>query len=266
MGHVIRGETPAWLSNFGSGDGDGDGDGDGGYGDGSGYGYGFGYGYGYDSGSGSGDGYGYGYGDGSGCGYGGSCCGYGYGGYGYGYGDGDGSGYGDGDGCYGSSDGDGGGYGYGDGDGDGDGCYGSSDGDGGGYGYGYGDGDGEYWSACIDQYAQLWPQALRARLASVRHEGATIAYWRSSADGTACNGGRNNPVAPGTVETAEGPLLLCNPSGTLHATLLPPKWDGERVWIVALHGDVIGDEQKLGALKREIIGECLSRPAEASRE
>jgi len=57
------------------------------------------------------------------------------------------------------------------------------------------------------------------------------------------------------VHTAPGPLNLCNP-GTLHATLLPPKWKGERWWIVALIGDVIGDEEKYGALTREILGEA----------
>jgi len=45
--------------------------------------------------------------------------------------------------------------------------------------------------------------------------------------------------------------------GTLHATLIPPKWTGDRWWIVALKGEVIGDDEKYGALEREIIGECL---------
>jgi hypothetical protein len=43
----------------------------------------------------------------------------------------------------------------------------------------------------------------------------------------------------------------------LHATLLPPKWEGSRWWIVALHGEVIGDDEKFGCLKREILGEAL---------
>jgi hypothetical protein len=58
------------------------------------------------------------------------------------------------------------------------------------------------------------------------------------------------------VHTAPGPLNLCN-AGTLHATLLPPKWKGERWWVVAMIGEVVGDEEKYGALKREIIGEAL---------
>lgn len=46
-------------------------------------------------------------------------------------------------------------------------------------------------------------------------------------------------------------------AGTLHATLIPPKWKGERWWVVALIGEVVGDDEKYGALEREIIGECL---------
>jgi hypothetical protein len=58
------------------------------------------------------------------------------------------------------------------------------------------------------------------------------------------------------IHTTPGPLLLCN-RGTLHATLLPSKWSGERWWIVALTGEIIGDEEKYGALSREIIGEVI---------
>jgi len=43
----------------------------------------------------------------------------------------------------------------------------------------------------------------------------------------------------------------------LHATALLPKWKGDRIWVVALHGEVVGDDEKLGALEREIIGEVL---------
>jgi hypothetical protein len=41
----------------------------------------------------------------------------------------------------------------------------------------------------------------------------------------------------------------------LHATMLPPKWPGARLWIVALIGDVIGNDYKYGALQREVLGE-----------
>ena len=154
------------------------------------------------------------------------------------------NGYGSGSG---SGDGSGSGYGYGDGYG-----YGSGYGYGDGYGYGY----GEYWLATVNSFAAKWPKAQQERLAELRQEGARIAFWRSDADGRACNGGKNDPVKPGTIEIGKGPLELCG-SGTLHATLMPMKWQGERWWIVALIGEVVGDDDKFGALRREVIGECI---------
>jgi hypothetical protein len=175
------------------------------------------------SGSGSGDGYGSGYGSGSGSGSGyGSGDGSGYG-YGSGYGSGSGSGSGDGSG-YGSGygSGDGSGYGYGSG-------YGSGSGDGAGY--------GEYWLACRGSLIMSWTAEQRARLSDVETAGARIAFWRSGDDGLPANGGssRISPAAIGVTHTATGPLSLCQP-GTLHATAIPPKWNGARVWVVALHG------------------------------
>lgn len=137
--------------------------------------------------------------------------------------------------------------------------YGSGDGYGYGSGDGSGDGDGsgskEYWVACVVAFSEKWTPAQRGRLDALRRAGATIAYWKSDKNGRACNGGKNDPVKPGTIETAPGPLALCA-RGTLHATLLPPKWSGDRWWIVALTGEVVGDREKFGALSREIIGEC----------
>jgi hypothetical protein len=170
------------------------------------------------------------------------------------FGSGDGSGDGDGSGSgYGSGDGDGSGDGSGYGDGSGSG-YG--DGDGAGSGDGSGDGSKEYWLATIDVFASKWPCTFRSRLAALRREGATIAFWRSDKNGQSSNGGKKiEPAARGVVHTAPGPLNLCA-AGTLHATLLPPKWQGERWWIVALIGEVVGDDDKYGALRREIIGEA----------
>jgi hypothetical protein len=200
----------------------------------------YGYGDGYGSGYGYGDGYGSGDGDG------------------YGYGDGDGDGSGDGDG-YGSS------YGDGSGDGSGDG-YGSGDGDGSGSGYGYGDGSGDgygdgsgygsYWLKTIQYFAEKWSDAQRARLEELRARGVKIAFWRSNRDGTPANGGNWVSAKVGDVHKVRGPLALCT-QRALHATLIPPKWKGERMWVVALLGEVIGGNEKYGALEREIIGECL---------
>ncbi len=206
-----------------------------------------------------GDGYGYGYGDG---------CGYGYGsgdgcGSGYGDGDGYGDGYGYGDGC-GSGFGDGYGYGYGYGSGFGDGCgFGSGSGSGSGYGdgcgFGFGDGSGSetYWQAAIAVFAQKWPKNQQQRLRLLQEtEKVVIAFWLSDERGQACNGGRNEPVQPGTIEELPGPLQICT-SRALHATFLPPKWKGSRWWIVALHGEVQREDDKVAGLKREILGECL---------
>jgi hypothetical protein len=173
------------------------------------------------SGSGSGSGYGDGYGSGSG----------------YGYGDGYGSGSGSG-------------YGYGSGSGSGDG-YGSGSGSGSGYG------DGEYWRACLASSLSRIDSDRRARAESLRASGATLAYWRSDADGRPANGGDCDPVLPGTVQREKGPLRSECGVGQLHATLIPPKWQGERWWIVALIGDVRGDDEKYWALEREIIAEFV---------
>jgi hypothetical protein len=173
--------------------------------------------------------------------------------YGYGYGYGSGDGYGDGSG-YGYGDGSGSGYGYGYGSGDG---YGYGDGYGDGYGYGYGYGDGSYWLATIPHFASKWPEAQRARFREVEEAGLKLAFWRSDERGLPSNGGgRIEPAAPGVIHIAPGPLSLCA-KGTLHATLLPLKWEGKRWWVVALHGEVIGDDDKFGCLKREILGEAL---------
>lgn len=144
------------------------------------------------------------------------------------------------------------GYCYGDGYGGGDDGYGYSDFNGSGGGCG----SSEYWLACVPYFASKWSDGQRQRLTELQAVGATIAYWRSDASGRACNGGKNNPVSPGLIEIAPGPLELCS-RGTLHATLIPPRWRGERWWIVALTGEVIGDAEKFGALTREIIGEAL---------
>ena len=217
---ILKGDAAKAAAILGSGSGSGYGDGYGdGYGSGYGYGSGDGFGSGDGSGDGSGSGYGYGSGDGSGSG-----SGFGFGfGYGYGYGSG---------------------YGYG---------YGSGDGSGSGSGYGSGD----YWKSTIAYFASKWSDAERARLAAAKKLKAKIAIWRSDANGQPSNnGGKIEPAAPGVIHTSPGPLNLCN-KGTLHATLIPSKWKGERWWVVALHGEVVGDDEKYGCLKREIIGECI---------
>ena len=58
----------------------------------------------------------------------------------------------------------------------------------------------------------------------------------------------------GLVEEVAGPLQLCT-RHALHATLEPTKWQGERLWVVALWGEVRSDGDKMGALKREFLAE-----------
>lgn len=189
--------------------------------------------YGYGCGHSYGSGYGQGQDDGSG----------------YGSSEGPGSGYGDGEGQgYGAGSGYGQGYGYGSG-------YGYSPGNGAGSGYNLG--PSKYWASCLQYFAAKLPEAQRARLVALEKAGARIAYWRSTRDGRAANNGSNAPVRPGTIETETGPLRDSCGKGQLHATLIPSKWKGERWWIVALIGEVRGDDDKMWALRREIIGECL---------
>ena len=144
--------------------------------------------------------------------------------------------------------GDGSGYGYG---------YGYGYGDGYGDGSGSGSGSGSYWLSCIEYFAAKWSEAQRKRLLAAKKAKAKIAFWRSDKEGQPSNnGGKIEAAAPGIIHTAPGPINLCN-KGTLHATLSPPKWKGERWWVVALHGEVVGDDEKYGCLKREIIGEAI---------
>ena len=87
-----------------------------------------------------------------------------------------------------------------------------------------------------------------------RNDARVLALWKSDADGSPANGGSSTVAYPGLIERTAGPLVLCN-DGVLHASLKPGKWKGERLWIVALGGEVIGNAEKLGALEREIICE-----------
>ena len=150
-------------------------------------------------------------------------------GYGDGYGDGDGSGYGYGDGS---------GYGYGHGDGDGS-------------GDGYG--DGEFYKKTI---TYTLAEKAKDRAYALMAQGALLCYWRSTKDGNPANGGAGTKARPGLVEEIQGPLELCT-KNALHGTLLPEKWKGDRMWIVALYPPYVEQEDKAGSLKREIICEAL---------
>jgi hypothetical protein len=232
-----------------AGDGCTYGDGSGcGYGSPYGYGYGCAYGYGYGEGDGSGCGYGdaYGYGYGSAYGYDyayGSAYAYGYGSpYGYGYGYGSGCGYGDGSG-YSSAHGSAFGCGYGD-------AYGYGSAFDSGYGYGDGDGSGDgdgdqdgYWVAVAKNCLAMQTTGF-------------VAYWKSDDQGGPANGGSGTIAKVGLRQKIAGPLKI-GTACALHGTLSPPKQEGEHLWIVALHGELQFQDDKVAALEREFIGRII---------
>jgi len=109
-----------------------------------------------------------------------------------------------------------------------------------------------------------WEPSQRRRLQECIQQGLTIAYWNSDVYGYPCNGGKSSiHVYLGLIEEVKGPLQLCE-EGTLHATLEPHKWAGSKVWMVTFHGEVVKGVNKVGGLKREILGEIL--PCEAMNE
>ena len=120
--------------------------------------------------------------------------------------------------------------------------YGSGSGDGSGSGYGSGDG---YWLAIASTFI--------AKLKAIPD--AFLAFWKSDKAGMPCNGGSAaTPASVGKVEEISGPLEICTARG-LHATLDPDKHKGERIWLVALYGEVQRSEDKVASLKREILAE-----------
>ena len=137
--------------------------------------------------------------------------------------------------------------------------YGSGSGSGSGYGsgdsYDYGDGYG-YGSlkGAIQGFIAQLPEERKARAQKLLREGATLAYWRSTKEGRPANGGIAEPVKAGDVQKLPGPLSLCQ-KGTLHATYNVSKWEGERIWLVAMIGKIAEQEDKIGALEREIIAD-----------
>ena len=122
-----------------------------------------------------------------------------------------------------------------------------------GYGYGYGS---IVWSLVAQSTILNWPASQRQRYEElVATPDTTLAFWKSTTDGYSANGGdRTVAAVPGAVEEIAGPLRICT-RNALHATMAPNNWKGERLWVVALFGEVQVQEDKFGALKREIIGE-----------
>ena len=104
---------------------------------------------------------------------------------------------------------------------------------------------------------------VHQRVQECLDQGATLAYWCSDQHGRPANHTPNDPakwqVKEGLVQEISGKLLLCE--NALHATLYPHRWRGIRVWLVALWGKVVGEDFKMGALKREILCEIFPEDA-----
>ena len=132
---------------------------------------------------------------------------------------------------------------------------GSGDGDGSGYGYGYGYGDGD--GAGDEKNTEAYWAAVAGATPSAHGDvrrGDVVALWLSDKRGCPANGGSAEPAFVGQVQEVAGPLQLCR-AGTLHATFRLDAWQGERLWVVALQGEVAIADQKLGALRRVILAE-----------
>jgi hypothetical protein len=131
------------------------------------------------------------------------------------------------------------------------------------YGYGYGDGygDGEYWRLALLEGLMGEARDRAARLAG---EGCAIAYWRSDILGCPANSGSGDPVSVGMIQEEAGPLNPCN-HGTLHATMTPKNWRGDRIWAVAMYPPyaMLENGNKIASLRREILAEVTERLSHA---
>lgn len=137
--------------------------------------------------------------------------------------------------------------------------YGYGSGYGHGSGHGCGSGEGDDWLAFIPAYAGPAGDAAIAA-------GATLALWKSDADGQPCNGGSGDPVAIGDVQEVDGPLEICT-RRALHGTHKPKAWKGTRLWVVALYPPIQVNEDALASLRREIICEiCVTATLEGLQQ
>ena len=130
-----------------------------------------------------------------------------------------------------------------------------------------------YWLNSMETLTKHWTSEQHARFRVLEQDGARIAYWRSDRNGLPCNGGLRDgivPVATGMIQKATGEpkqgtsRALCTDQ-VLHATLKIPRWNGSRLWVVALTGEIIGDDEKFGAPVREILGEAMQYSGDLGR-
>ena len=121
--------------------------------------------------------------------------------------------------------------------------------DGYGDGSGYGENIEKYWAASIETIIS------KQKAEKIKKSGAILAYWRSTKDGEPANGGSGTKAKVGLIEEIPGPIKICT-KNALHGTLNPPKWKGEKIWIVALYPPVVWQDDKCASLKREFICEA----------
>jgi hypothetical protein len=89
-----------------------------------------------------------------------------------------------------------------------------------------------------------------------------IGYWNSDAHGYSTNGGSKDFRAyPGLVQELSGELPEDCGEGAFHGTLSSHKWQGNRVWIICIHGARQEQYNKAWGMKREFIGEILAEEA-----
>src|SRR6202008_3690130 len=102
-------------------------------------------------------------------------------------------------------------------------------------------------------YAHLNPEdQKRVKLGLGRAD--AIVFWVSDSRGQPCNGGQGPARSPGFREQVPGPLAICTRQA-LHGTLNPKEYRGDRVFLVALFGEVQARGDKRAALTREILAE-----------
>lgn len=118
----------------------------------------------------------------------------------------------------------------------------------------------------VEGVVALLPESQQKAAAMAKKKGAVLAYWCSTPDGMPANSatvpGTFKPAAPGVIHKKNGRVRATCGEGQLHATFMPSWWEGLRVWVVAMHGEVVHtpDMKKMWCMRREIIGEATALP------
>lgn len=112
----------------------------------------------------------------------------------------------------------------------------------------------------METITHSWSEDQVKRLNECLDNGDTIAFWCSDAKGQPCNGGTTIvPAETGDIISLKevSHTTLCT-SDALHGTLVPNEFVGPRVWVCAFRHDVKKNNNKVGAITREYLGEILA--------